>query len=48
MGLWRLLGGEINWERVAKMQDRGLATEIHISIIDALGGRTNQYFSKHW
>ncbi|WFG97397.1 hypothetical protein M1770_04885 [Spiroplasma citri] len=38
MGLWRLLGGEVNWERVARMQDLCLATEIHISIIDALGG----------
>ncbi|WFG95444.1 hypothetical protein M1771_04920 [Spiroplasma citri] len=41
MWLWRLLGGEVNWERVARMQDRGLATEIHISIIDALGGRSS-------
>ncbi|WP_216599231.1 hypothetical protein [Spiroplasma citri] len=38
MGLWRLLGGEVNWERVAKMQDRGLATEIHGAIINSQGG----------
>ncbi|QIA68155.1 hypothetical protein [Spiroplasma citri] len=38
MGLWRLLGGEVNWERVARMQDRGLATEIHFAIMNALGG----------
>ncbi|MBW3058957.1 MAG: hypothetical protein CXB60_07885 [Spiroplasma poulsonii] len=41
MGLWRLLGGEVNWERVAKMQDRGLATEIHGAIINSQGGGTN-------
>ncbi|WP_338963931.1 hypothetical protein [Spiroplasma endosymbiont of Sarcophaga carnaria] len=38
MGLWRLLGGEFNWERVSIMQDLCLATEIHAAIIDALGG----------
>ncbi|WP_255401043.1 hypothetical protein [Spiroplasma sp. ChiS] len=38
MGLWRLLGGEVNWERVAKMQDRGFATEIHGAIINSRGG----------
>ncbi len=38
MGLWRLLGGEVNWERVSRMQDRGLATEIHGAIINSRGG----------
>ncbi|ALA98528.1 hypothetical protein SKUN_001671 [Spiroplasma kunkelii CR2-3x] len=41
MGLWRLLGGEVNWERVAKMQNKEHLKEIHSSIIDALGGGTN-------
>lgn len=41
MGLWRLLGGEVNWERIARMQDRGLATEIHGAIINSQGGGTN-------
>ncbi|QIA71925.1 hypothetical protein GL981_11555 (plasmid) [Spiroplasma citri] len=41
MGLWRLLGGEVNWERVARMQDRGIATEIHGAIINSQGGGTN-------
>ncbi|UZQ30445.1 MAG: hypothetical protein OHM56_02620 [Spiroplasma phoeniceum] len=38
MGLWRLLGGEVNWERVARINDRGLATEIHGAIIHATRG----------
>lgn len=38
MGLWRLLGGEVNWERVAKMQNKEHLREIHAAIIHALGG----------
>ncbi|WP_424527038.1 hypothetical protein [Spiroplasma endosymbiont of Glossina fuscipes fuscipes] len=41
MGLWRLLGGEVNWERVAKMQNKEHLREIHAAIIDALGGGTS-------
>ncbi|WP_342262497.1 MULTISPECIES: hypothetical protein [unclassified Spiroplasma] len=38
MGLWRLLGGEVNWERVAKMQNREQLNEILDAIIHAFGG----------
>lgn len=38
MGLWRLLGGEVNWERVARMNERGRATEIHGAIINSQAG----------
>ncbi|WP_338955129.1 hypothetical protein [Spiroplasma endosymbiont of Polydrusus cervinus] len=38
MGLWRLLGGEVNWECVARMQNKEHLREIHAAIIDALGG----------
>ncbi|WP_342262457.1 MULTISPECIES: hypothetical protein [unclassified Spiroplasma] len=41
MGLWRLLGGEVNWERVAKMQNREQLNAILNSIVDALGGGSN-------
>ncbi|AKM52747.1 hypothetical protein [Spiroplasma mirum] len=41
MGLWRLLGGEVNWERVARMHDKGVITDITSAITDALGGGTN-------
>ncbi|WP_342263118.1 MULTISPECIES: hypothetical protein [unclassified Spiroplasma] len=44
MGLWRLLGGEVNWERVAKMQNRGIATEIYTTILNALGGEHQSIF----
>ncbi len=37
MGLWRLLGGEVNWERVAIMQNKAHLIEIHSAIIDAVG-----------
>lgn len=42
MGLWRLLGGEVNWERVARMQNKEHLREIHSAIIHALGSGPNQ------
>lgn len=41
MGLWRLLGGEVNWERVARMQNKEHLREIHAAIIHALGAGSN-------
>ncbi len=37
MGLWRLLGREVNWERVARMQNKAHLIEINSAIIDAVG-----------
>ncbi|WP_342276693.1 hypothetical protein [Spiroplasma endosymbiont of Nebria brevicollis] len=41
MWLWRLLGGEVNWERVVKMQNREQLSEIKAAIIHALGAGSN-------